>query len=480
MTAHGASRRLVIVQMMIKNWFVRLGGALFFIVLARALELEELGIVSIYVLIFNAAELLVDNGVSDAIANNRIKTKRFGLLIAGGFACLIAGSVGLSWWMLDTVQSSLPEQALIALILFSLLTAYSFVMQGILRREAAFSELAQRSTYAVITAFIVGIIYFMYDPSANAMLCYFLVSALTSVLFLMLKQKKYTHAETEPNWLESSKQVLRFFSFKLSSFLSGRSLELFVFLKFGPVILAALVIGSRIYNVLAYFLKSVLQDYIFDIHNEKHQTSHGERKAQTQQALLTVAMLASPIFLGCAAVAEPILTLLVGAEKAAISFSYLKLFCVLGLVEVLQFIVYAALLSGTSSLLPVYLQVLRFGIITGIYLFVGIADVHTFVTACVLASMAIPALFIILTLIRGALLTLKQSITLGMYILIATAMYFVVVLVDSNLQQINVLARLIIALPVGVLVYALINLLLNRTDFTTRLRMLVTRNKAAL
>ncbi|MEK9713379.1 MAG: oligosaccharide flippase family protein [Thalassolituus sp.] len=485
------SRKLIILQMIIKNWFVRLGGAVFFIFLARQLEMDALGLVSLYVLIFNAGELLVENGVSDALASNRIKTERFCINVAAAIATGVSAIAATSWWLSSYLQTSLPGYAVVIFVVYCYLSAYSFAMQGVLRRESRFGVLAKRSAYAVTAAFVIAVGYFIYNPGADAMLCYFGVSVLTSVGLLLGEHRKLAqqsklnadgaHHEENPGY--ALKQVGRFFSFKLSSFISGRSLELFVFIKFGPVGLAALVVGSRIYNVFGYFIKSVLHDYIFDINNDRHGTTDADRHAATQQTVLVATMIAAPVFLGCAAVAEPLLTLLVGADKAAAADGFLQIFCVLGLVEVIQFILFARILSSTDSLIPVLFQLVRASLLLGVFTFAGTLALAEYVTLSVMLSGAVPVLFILFSLVRRRALSRDNLVAFAMYLLAAGLMYAVVTGAERYLSELNIitglsagyLIALVAGMVLGVFVYPLANLILNRRDFVARLRVLLNR-----
>ncbi len=477
------ARKLVVLQIVFKNWFVRLGGAFFFIFLARHLDVEALGLVSLYVLIFNAAELMVENGVSDAIANNRIKTIRFGMIIAQLMATLVAVSAVVGWWQFKYLQESIPLHAVVVLIIYSYVSAYSFVLQGVLRRESEFGVLAKRSVYAVTIAFFVSFVFYMLVPSSDAILCYFLTSSITSLGFLIIErfnfQRPDNEKEDEPN--SAIVHVIRFFSFKVSSFVAGRSLEVFVYIKFGAVGLAALVVGSRIYNVIGYFLKSVLHDYIYDISNERRGGTAAAQHSESQQTLISAAMIAAPIFLGCAAVAGPILSVLVGPDKAMLAGGFLRVFCILGLIEVIQFIIFTRLLASTGSFLPVKFQLFRALLLLVVFVSVGELELNKYVNLSILLSGAVPLLFVVYSLILGKVLGKDSIFPFIMYIVAASVMYLVVVMVEAYFyESAGYFIKFAAGVMLGGLVYPLLCMVINYQDFIFRIRKLFNRNRSTL
>jgi O-antigen/teichoic acid export membrane protein len=479
--------------MIIKNWFIRLGGAVFFIFLARQLEMDTLGLVSLYVLIFNAGELLVENGISDALASNRIKTSRFGFIVAAFIATVISVLAAISWHFSEYLQINVPGYAIGLFIFYCYLSSYSFVIQGILRRESNFVVLAKRSAYSVTSAFIFATVYFFYSPGADAMLCYFTISALMTVVLFLNEHRKLVlsgseEVEKEKNPRSALMHVARFFSFKLSSFISGRSLELFVFIKFGPIGLATLVIGSRIYNVFGYFIKSVLHDYVFDINNVRHDTSDIESQNSIQRTILFTTMFAAPVFLGCAAIAGPLLTLLVGSDKADIAEGFLQIFCVLGLIEVIQFILFTNILSSSESLLPVKFQLFRASLLLCVFLLADTAVLANYVVISVILTGSVPLLFILFSLVRRHVLSVENLWPFAMYLISAGIMTVTVAVAENYLSTINFLAKsdggnlivLLLVTMLGVIVYPLLNLLVNRQDFKAQLSVILKKKRRAI
>lgn len=475
------THKLVILQIALKNWFVRLGGAFFFIFLARQLDVENLGLVSLYVLIFNAVEMLVENGVSDAIANNKIKTIRLGLLISQSIATLVTVVAVGGWWASDYLRESIPVHAVAILVAYSYLSAYSFVLQGVLRLESKFGALAKRSVFAVTTAFFGSLFFYLFNPNPDAMLAYFLISSVTSVGFLIVERSNFkkVNAHDEPRL--AILHVLRFFSFKVSSFLAGRSLEIFVYIKFGAAGLAALVVGSRIYNVIGYFLKSVLHDYIYDINNEIHSKTKAEQHAAEQQTLITSVMISAPIFLGCAAIAGPLLAVLVGSDKAMLAGGFLKIFCILGFIEVIQFILFTKILATTASFFPVKFQLLRALLFLVVFVSFGTLELNQYVTFSILLSGAVPLLFVLYSLVLGGALVGGSILPFSMYVVSASLMYVVVTLVETNFyDEFGSLVKLVAGIVLGGVTYPLLCFITNYRDFTKRIRKLLNSYKGIL
>ncbi len=174
----GRSKRKVL-DIILKNWVVRLGGAAFYLYLARSLPVDELGVVSLYILVFNAVELLCDFGVSDAIANDKVREFKIAYYIS------LIGVVSSLSMLSIFVASGLGELSyygILVVVCFSILTSYSQVVQGFLRREALFNILSKRSMFSILGALITGLAFQNYFGGVGSILTYYFT--LSFIMFL--------------------------------------------------------------------------------------------------------------------------------------------------------------------------------------------------------------------------------------------------------------------------------------------------------
>jgi len=323
---------------------------------------------------------------------------------------------------------------------------------------------------------VISLLYFYFHKSADAILLYFMVQSVSTACYLYMSQAKKT-IEFCANgmFLGSEKHIRRFFGFKLAGFLSGRVLELLVYLKYGPIFLALLVVGSRIYNVFSFFIISVLQDYIFHLNNDVVMGEMSTKKNDFESLLLTTSFITAPLFLGAAAVASPLLDILIGVGKVGDSYIYLKLFCVLGALEVVQYVLYTTVLSGSNSSRPTYIQFAKFFSILLLYFVFDTESPTLFILSSVVLSLFISVFYIVHTIWVELSFSKKQTFIFLSYYIAALLMYLVVIAVGLKLVDLSAINKLMILIPVGIFTYFMFSLIFARNDVKNRLGILLNK-----
>ncbi len=199
---------------------------------------------------------------------------------------------------------------------------------------------------------------------------------------------------------------------------------MYAFVVFGPLLLAVVVIGSRVYNLVSYFINTVLHDLIFDVNNSNSSANDVGRKKTTRSVLYISVLISSLLFSGVAATSEELLSILVGEEKAIESSLFLKFCSVLGVIEVTQFVVYSTILSTTKSMVPIYLQLFRFSVISIVFLFVKGGGVY--LVCLSLALSAVIALVYSVVMLHSFGLLKRRDVLFFLSVIASSILVFII------------------------------------------------------
>lgn len=145
----------------VDNWGRQILFLLVFIVLARLLQQPDFGLVALAGVFVTFAQILVDQGLSDAIVQRGSLTRAhidtaFWVSMVTGAILTVVGIV-LAIPIAALLNEPELEPILQALSLTFVLTALTSVQMAILRRELAFRSLALRGLFAITGGGVVGI-----------------------------------------------------------------------------------------------------------------------------------------------------------------------------------------------------------------------------------------------------------------------------------------------------------------------------------
>lgn len=329
-----------------RQWGQRLGTALTFVILARMLSAEQIGLFSAALAIMALAELVNENGAGDAVIRHRDATpgaiKALGrvnvaasILLSTGFV-LLGGRIE-AWFGTPGLR---PIVSALSLVL--LLNAFVYIPAAVLRRDMAFARLARMSLSSTVLGSLVGIAGAFAGLGVWALVAQALTFAGSTAVQMNLDGGTRS---TEPADFRAARPLFAFGGFvmlgNLLSYVSTRAIELALPYHDGAAVLALYVIGSRFYFVAAQMVTAVLLDVTMSRLSAlcDDRAAFGEALAS---ATATGAMVGGAIFFGLAAIAPEFCRLVFGHTGAAAS-PFLAVVAVAGNILLLNYVAQVAL-----------------------------------------------------------------------------------------------------------------------------------------
>lgn len=320
-TANTARYRHNLAWSAARNWTVRLGSILTFVVLARILDPHEIGLFSAVLAIVAVAELIGENGAGEAV----VQTEKIDEHILSAIsiinisiaACVVLALIISASYLERFFSAPGLGKVLLPMTVVILLNACNYVSQAVLRRRFEYKWLATRAITATLISSATGIAM----ASAGYGVWSMVTQALTFSLinFVILQIKRPNRWLVRPNFTDAY-PLFKFgwavFCGNVLQYLSSRAIELALTFHFGPAVLALYVIGSRFYFVTSQLLSSVLLDVSFNTFSRIKADLHSLRTV----ALRTMAgasLVSVPIFMGMSAVAPELCELVFGAKGRA-------------------------------------------------------------------------------------------------------------------------------------------------------------------
>src|SRR5687767_10457402 len=170
---------------LLDTWGSQLLGLFIFVLLARLLTEIDFGLVTLAAVFVAFAQLLVDQGLGDAIVQRPQLTRRqldtaFWASMVTGLLITVAAVV-LAIPISILLGDRRLEPIIQVLSIIFVLTALSSIQMGLLRREMAFRSLAVRRLVAVALSGVVGVGMALAGFGAWALVGQQIVSAAVSV-----------------------------------------------------------------------------------------------------------------------------------------------------------------------------------------------------------------------------------------------------------------------------------------------------------
>ncbi|WP_422139899.1 lipopolysaccharide biosynthesis protein [Endozoicomonas sp. ALC020] len=324
----------------VKNSLVRFSGAITFIVMARVLETEQLGIFSAVLAVLAFLEIFSDGGISDALIqreklNDIILNTAFAINIV--IALILVVSV---WSFSDNLAFLLPMEGITEILKFGslalLMNAIGFVPQALLRRNFKFKWLAIRAAWGALISSVFGITLVLAGFGVWSLLAQFLLMALVNVVLVW---KGVDWRPSTSFSITEAKPLVKFGSnligAKVLDYFSNRSVEIYVVTIFGPVSLALYVMGQRLYSLAMQVISAVTVD-VYMPKFSLLKSSHEELSSCYYRAVTVTAAIGTPIFIILAILSPEVVNILYshngqGSERVAFYLS------ILGAIQVIQF-----------------------------------------------------------------------------------------------------------------------------------------------
>lgn len=239
-----------------------------FVILARLLAPEDFGVVALAAVFVALAQLIVDQGLGDALIQRPSVTRghmdtAFWVAVATGSLLTVSGIV-LAVPLAGLLGEPALQPILQVLSLTFLLSAFSSIQIAVLRRELAFRSLAVRAIVAALAGGVAGITLAANGFGAWALVGQQFTSTLVSVIVL------WAVSPWRPGREASRQRFRELFSFGMNvvasdilSFLSRHVDNLLIGVYLGTTPLGFYAVGYRILDVSQTLLVNVARKIAF-------------------------------------------------------------------------------------------------------------------------------------------------------------------------------------------------------------------------
>ena len=303
---------------LIDTWGSQLLGLLIFVLLARLLTPVDFGLVALAAVFVAFAQLLVDQGLGDAVVQRPQLTRRqldtaFWASMVTGLLLTVAG-VLLAIPIAALLGDLRLEPIVQVLSVTFVLTALSSIQTGLLRREMAFRSLAMRRLVAVALSGVVGVGMALSGFGAWSLVGQQIASALASVVML------WAVTPWRPSLQFSRQDFGELFGFGIHvvggdalNFVSRNIDRLLIGVFLGPVALGFYAVGYRILDTSQTLLINAARKLIFPTFSRLQHDRERIRRAYSRMNRASSA-LTLPGYVGLALVAQEATVALFGAK----------------------------------------------------------------------------------------------------------------------------------------------------------------------
>ena len=337
-----------------RQWGQRLGTALTFVILARILSAQQIGLFSAALAIMALAELFNENGAGEALIRHREASagaiKALGLVNVAASIVLSAGFVLLGGRIEAFFGTPGLRPIVSALSLVLLLNAFVYIPMASLRRDLRFARLARIGVSSTVLGCGVGIAAAFAGLGVWSLVAQALVFAASNMVQMNVGRGARFAARAD---FGAARPLFRFGGFvllgNLLNYGSTRAIELALPYHYGPAILASYIVGSRFYFIAAQMVSAVLLEVtmvrLSALQNDR------EAFAQTLSAATRAgAVIGGAIFFGLAAIAPEFCGLVFGRMGDA-AWPFLFIVAVAGNILLLNYVAQVALKAlGHSSI----------------------------------------------------------------------------------------------------------------------------------
>ncbi|WP_033927421.1 oligosaccharide flippase family protein [Sphingomonas sp. 35-24ZXX] len=330
----------------VRQWGQRLGTAMTFVILARILSADQIGLFSAALAIMALAEVFNETGAAEAVIRHREASPgailALSLINLGLSMVLAAGFLfGAPWIEVYFGTTGLaPVVRVLSIVL--LLNAFVYVPMGLMKRDMAFRQLAGIGLSATVIGSIIGI--------GGAFLGWGLWALVgqaigfATVNFALLNLRRRDRFAARPDFI-SAAPLVGFGAFVLAgnllNYIATRSTELALPYHYGTAVLANYIVGSRFYYVAAQMVTGVL----LDVTMARLSKQQDDTKKFAESLLDTIeigSIIGAAIFFGLAAIA-PEFCLLIFDHLGRSAWPFLFIVGVAGNLVMLNYIMQIAL-----------------------------------------------------------------------------------------------------------------------------------------
>jgi PST family polysaccharide transporter len=305
---------------LLDTWGSQVLGLVVFVLLARLLTQADFGLVAFAAIFVSFAQLLVDQGLGDAVVQRPTLTRRqldtaFWASMVAGVLMTIAGIV-LAIPIAILLGEPRLEPIIQVLSVTFLLTALSSIQTGLLRREMAFGSLAIRRILAVIAGGVVGVGMALGGYGAWSLVGQQIAAAAISVVLLWaVTPWRPSRAFSRQDFRELFGFGIRVVGGDVLNFISRNTDNLLVGLALGVVPLGIYAVAYRILDTSQTLLISAARKLIFPTFARLQHDPERIRRAYSRINRASSA-LTLPGYIGLALVAQEATVTLFGVKWA--------------------------------------------------------------------------------------------------------------------------------------------------------------------
>lgn len=322
-SAHGAQRgglqgRVArgLTWTLIDTWGTQLLGLVIFVLLARLLLPVDFGLVALAAVFVAFAQLLVDQGLGDAVVQRPTLTRRqldtaFWASMLTGLIVTVAAIV-LAIPIAVLLGESRLQPIIQVLSVTFLLTALSSIQMGLLRREMSFRSLAIRKLSAVGLSGVVGVGMALSGFGVWSLVGQQITGALVSVVML------WAVTPWRPSLRFSRQDFRELFGFGIHvvggdilNFFSRNMDNLLIGVVLGPVALGFYAVAYRILDTSQSLLVNAARKLVFPVFVRLQHDRERMRRAYSRMSRASSAM-TLPGYVGLALVAQEAIVVLFG------------------------------------------------------------------------------------------------------------------------------------------------------------------------
>lgn len=289
-----------------------------FLVLARLLQPEAFGLVSLAGVFISFMMVFADQGLSDAIVQRQeLEPEHLDTVfwLNLGISILLTA---LTFIVAGPVSSFFKQPQLMPIVaclsLNFLCAGLSSVQQSLLRRQLAFKTLAMRSLLGTTSGGIVGIVMAYLGWGVWSLVAQQLVGRVVTVLAL------WWLSDWRPGFRVSAKHFKDLFSFGISTlggsilvFFSVRSDDFLIGYFLGPEALGYYTVAYRLLTAMTQILSTTIRKVVLPMFSRLQEETEIMQRALFKATQL-VSLITFPAFLGVATLAPELIQNLFGPQ----------------------------------------------------------------------------------------------------------------------------------------------------------------------
>ncbi|WP_062018165.1 lipopolysaccharide biosynthesis protein [Aureimonas sp. AU4] len=423
-----------------QGWGSRILTFVIFLVLARLLTPQAIGLAATVSLILLVLGFIAEFGYGDAMVQRaQLDPTDITLPFATSIFLSVTLAIAMAvladrieiWTDAPGLGPLLPVAALILP-----LTTMSMFQEALYRRAFDYRSLALRMLTATALSGVVGISAAFLGLGALSLVLQSLVLVAVSAVWLWCRPKwKPVREVNTASWRQLTRYSVHVLSNRLVDFGTTRSIEIIILSLYGTAALGLYAVGSRVYQTAI----QVLATSVGDISLSTISRFSDDRARVRAAYLKTIALsgtVTSPLFVGAAALA-PELTHLLFGERWTTSAYVMQPLMLLGAVQTIQFINGAYFSALGRPVFGVALNTLKALVVVPALLLFRTFDITGLAVVFALAQLLItPVSFGIVTRLTDVR-PLDILRTLAPIVSSVAAAFFAVVLVRIELADIT-------------------------------------------